>query len=165
MRCDHDDMGNNFLEVALSWFGFLSGSGTYQLTQQEASSSFDNGRLYFESSILHLHIVRERSAWLVEFASSAHPIQLHWYDFDLVRRFLDGATHYQLDAAGKADSSVPVNSAEAVAALLDRYLSLAELAFAAGRLNETESSLDALRRERVRLMWPVSVPGSDESSA
>src|SRR5450432_4150211 len=77
VHCDHDDMGNNFIEVAFSCFGFLSRSGTYQLTQQEAASSFDNGRLYFESSVFHIHIVRERSAWLVEFASSSHPNGLH----------------------------------------------------------------------------------------
>jgi hypothetical protein len=147
-------MTNDFFDVALPPFRFLTESGRYQITHQHASSTCDMGTIAFESPTLHILFGREHGAFFLDVAcvsQAEDPDQ--WYGFPLVRRLLDVDSEDAVNDSNSISISLPFVTADSAANELRQYLSRVEHAFAPERIADTRSSLEAIQ---TRLSHPYS---------
>ena len=132
-------MSEDFLHQVGSAFSFLT-KGGYVVSDRLVATSFDNALVDFSGHEMKVRVIRERSQVFIDFAAMVDPET--WFDLDIVLRLLDADTESRR-VVGSGEASV-----EALAAVLQQYLSSIEIAFETKNYPTTKQKLAALQEKR-----------------
>jgi hypothetical protein len=125
------------LEYLLKHCRFLLTSARYRFVDSEVASSFGNAYLVLQSDALRLRFIRDRAQLFLDFQSTAHSGDRHWFSIDVVHRLLTG------DKRDTAELDADY------AAFLESSLNEIESRFAE-RLDQTVEDLVQLERARAK---------------